>query len=220
MSAIILDTETTGIDEPVVPVEVAYREVGWPLGSVRAEFCRRFNPGRRIMAGAMATHHIIEADVADALPFALFRFPPGVEYLVGHNVDFDWKAIGSPDVRRICTLALSRHLWPDADSHSLGAMLYRLSLPLARVMVPQAHGARADMVMCEYLLALILNERPRVTTWEEIWQWSEVARVPTVMSFGKHKGQRIADLPRDYVAWLLRQDDIDPYLIRALRGDS
>ena len=43
-----------------------------------------------------------------------------------------------------------------------------------------------------------------------------MARIPTVMTFGKHKGMVIKDVPRDYVRWLLGQPDVDPYLRQAL----
>ncbi len=38
------------------------------------------------------------------------------------------------------------------------------------------------------------------------------------MTFGKHKGVAIADIPRDYKAWLLNQDNIDAYLKKALEA--
>ena len=49
---------------------------------------------------------------------------------------------------------------------------------------------------------------------------SELARIPTVMTFGKHKGTPIKDVPADYKRWLLGQADIDPYLQKALRGEA
>jgi exodeoxyribonuclease X len=59
----------------------------------------------------------------------------------------------------------------------------------------------------------------RAGTVGEIWQASEIASVPTVMTFGKHKGTAIKDVPADYKSWLLKQTDIDPYLIKALKGE-
>ncbi len=47
---------------------------------------------------------------------------------------------------------------------------------------------------------------------------SEDARVPEVMPFGKHKGVRMSDVPADYKRWLASKGDVDPYLVRALRG--
>ncbi|MFO1382174.1 MAG: DUF3820 family protein [Moraxella osloensis] len=40
------------------------------------------------------------------------------------------------------------------------------------------------------------------------------------MRFGKHKGVAIKDLPADYVDWLLKQADLDPYLHLALTENS
>jgi exodeoxyribonuclease X len=57
-------------------------------------------------------------------------------------------------------------------------------------------------------------------TWEDVWKVSEIARIPAVMSFGKHKGTPIKDIPADYKEWLLKQTDIDPYLFKALKGDA
>ncbi|MFG8677603.1 putative quorum-sensing-regulated virulence factor [Pseudomonas aeruginosa] len=37
------------------------------------------------------------------------------------------------------------------------------------------------------------------------------------MPYGKHKGTPINQVPNDYKAWLLRQPDVDPYLVQALR---
>src|SRR6185437_5919085 len=135
--------------------------------------CDHFKPSKPISYGAMATHHIIEEDRAYAPPWPGSWAPPeGVEYLVGHNVDYDWKAIGSPHIARICTVALSRWIWPNLDSHSLGAMIYFL-LPQreARVLLHQAHSADQDVYLCAVLLQHILHARP-MTSWHELWQAS------------------------------------------------
>ncbi|EXR37014.1 hypothetical protein J668_2749 [Acinetobacter baumannii 1276470-86] len=41
---------------------------------------------------------------------------------------------------------------------------------------------------------------------------------PTTINFGKHKGTAIAELPKDYIQWLLRQDELDVYLRKALES--
>jgi exodeoxyribonuclease X len=82
----------------------------------------------------------------------------------------------------------------------------------------EAHSARQDVNNCLLLLDAILKKVGDPETWEAVWQLSEEARVPDVMPFGKHRGTRIADIPSDYKAWLLRQPDVDPYLVKALRG--
>jgi exodeoxyribonuclease X len=53
---------------------------------------------------------------------------------------------------------------------------------------------------------------------EDLWRESELARIPTIMPFGKHKGLLLPDVPSHYRDWLLNQADIDPYLRKALEG--
>lgn len=219
MSAIIFDTETTDADEPQI-VQAAWLRVEDTSLEVVEKFEQSFRPGKPISLGAMAVHHITDEDLEGCAPHTEFRLP-ACDYLIGHNVDFDWKAAlasgDQPQFKRICTLALSRSLWPALDSHKQGAVLYHLDRLTARQIARDAHDALADVSMLHVILGHIIA-RLSVTTWEALWQASEKARVPTVMAFGKHKGMRIADLPRDYRDWLLRQPDLDPYMKQALRA--
>ncbi len=220
MIALIFDTETTGIDDPVL-VEAAYMQAinaSSPRQAGGELFCQRYNPGKPISLGAMATHHIMDGDLTGCPPASEFSLPANVDYLIGHNVDFDWRVIGEPDIKRICTLALCRKLWPEADSHSQSAMLYLLERNTARARLGSAHSADADIRVCLVLLQHIVRHLSDISTWEDLWAASELARVPDVMPFGKHKGMPIADVPADYKRWLLRQDDVDPYLLEALRA--
>lgn len=218
--ALILDVETTCKDNPEL-VQVAWIN---PADSTE-EYCENFRPEGKISLGALATHHILPEELEGCRPSSEFRLPE-VEYLIGHNVDFDWRAIGSPQgVKRICTLALARWLYPEADSHSLGAMMYHI-FPgaVARGLCRDAHDALADVKMCGMLLHHQLEEmRGRgipTDTWEEIHLASEAARIPKIMPFGKHKGAPIHLMPPDYKRWLLGQPNVDEYLAAALRGPT
>lgn len=221
MTATIFDTETTSIDSPEI-VEAAWLEVGSPQDlSITNMFLRRYKPSKHIQLGAMAVHHIMDEDLEGCPPSAAFALPEGVQYLIGHNVDFDWKAAGSPPVRRICTLALSRFLWPQLDSHSQGAVLYHLEREVARECLREAHSAFADVKNCWLILGHIVQglelRNERVETWEELWQISEKARIPLVAPFGKYKGQLVETIPRQYVQWASKQPDFDPYFLKAMK---
>lgn len=220
MSAYIFDTETTGIVDPVV-IEAAWMKLDTPFNlHVLDGFEKRYNPGKAIDLGAMATHHIMDEDLLDCPPASDFALPADCRYLIGHNIDFDWKVIGEPPVKRICTLALCRRFFPEADSHTQTAMIYLFERARARELVRNAHSALADVQNCRTVLRHVLAKAGTVTetvTWEFIWSLSEAARIPTVMTFGKHKGMQIDQLPSDYKLWLLRQADLDPYLLKALR---
>lgn len=129
------------------------------------------------------------------------------------------RLIGEPEVKRICMLALSRMVWPGLDSHKQSAIMYHVARSQARELLRAAHSAEADVMNCMRILYRVLNilEPEEKASWEALWQLSEIARIPTVMTFGKHKGMPIKDLPTDYKRWLLGQTELDPYLIKALR---
>lgn len=243
MSAIILDTETTGVDAPDV-IELAWiplvpeftNPMVGPSGLIApgtATFCDRWKPRKPISLGAMAAHHIIEADLQGYPEWpGSWELPGGSEYLIGHNIDFDWKAIGSPEVKRICTLALARKLWPEIDSHSLGALTYHI-LPHkeARELLRSQHRALDDAWLCHRVLCAELAAMPLITSWERLWAASEKARVPTHFTFGKYgpkngqPGIAIAEVIRmdpGYISWCLRDCDQckDEYWQRALRGQA
>lgn len=220
--ALVFDTETTGLDDPEI-IEAAWV---WPHhGFIEKEdehlfeFCARFKPSKAISLSAMAIHHIMDEDLIDCAPSSEFSLPADTDYLIGHNIDFDWNAAGKPEVKRICTLALSRHLWPELDTHTLSAMVYFLARDEARDRLRgKAHSALDDVFNCILILNNIIRKLGGIKSWEELWKHSEVARIPTKMTFGKHKGVAIKDIPSDYKRWLLNQPDIDQYLIKALQS--
>jgi len=212
---IIFDTEATGIKEPVL-IEAAWLELeSIEPFTVANPFVQRYNPGKQISLGALATHHIMDEELIDCQPASSFKLPDDVGYIIGHNVDFDWEVIGKPEVKRICTLALARKLWPDLDSHTQSALLYFLERNSAREQLRNAHSALTDVGICAVILDHICQQLS-VKMVEDLYIESEKARIPTTMTFGKHKGTLLADIPSDYKEWLLGQGDIDPYLRKAL----
>lgn len=216
---VIIDTETTGKVDPE-PIEIAWVAVE-DLNSLQVtqKFSSRFLPKKPISFGAMATHHILPSDLVGCPPPEEFQLPDSVKIIVGHNIDYDWKAIGSPNVYRICTLAMARTIWPDLDSHALSALIYALSpnAENARKALQSAHSALADVLFTKYVLSRILKEHP-VSSWRELWQFSEQCRIPRAMPFGKHRGTPISDLAPDYVRWALANlQELDLYLMQALQ---
>ena len=224
MNAIILDTETHDMNG--YPIEISYSPCAFVDGALKVghelNFDEFFSCPEPINLGAMAVHHILESDIAGKPSFETFRLPAGVEFMIGHNVDYDVKAVQKCDpkieVKAIFTLALSRMLWPNA-SHSLGALYYQISedKEKARKHLRNAHSAKWDIFFTGVLLEVLVGELG-IKDMNSLYMMSETARIPKTITFGKHKGTNIEDLPSDYKAWLLRQDDLDPYLRKALKG--
>ena len=113
MTTYILDTETTGIFEPHM-TEAAYSIVEINNGKIdviQDPRSNRFNPLKDISLGSMAISHICDEDVANELPHTDFRLLSNVEYLIGHNIDFDMTVLNNAGVTRIpkliCTNAMA-----------------------------------------------------------------------------------------------------------------
>ena len=220
MRALIFDTETTGRVEPDL-IEAAWLAMtDLRTLEVEEQFVQRYRPAKPIEMGAMAVHHILEEDLLESPPSSRFRLPDDTGYLVGHSIDYDWGVIGKPDVKRICTYAMARKLWPEVDSHSQSALMYHFSKNRhkTRENLKNAHSALADVKFCRIILnKVILAVRPG--SWDDLWAFSERARIPETMPFGKHKGVKIADLPDDYRRWALNNlNDMDVYLRKALEA--
>lgn len=63
-------------------------------------------------------------------------------------------------------------------------------------------------------------EKLAIKDINSLYQMSEIARIPKRITFGKHKGELIDELPDSYIDWLLKQPELDPYLIKALKGQK
>lgn len=217
-TAYIFDSETTGFVEPEI-IEAAGQIISFGC-KVLETHDQRFRPSKPIEWGAVGIHHILEEDLLNCDPSHTFRLPD-CDYLIGHNIDFDWEAAGSPPVKRICTLALSRALWPDTDSHKLASMVYMLHGRRFRNEIQNAHSALVDvalnLVLLKDIFAALASEGRLMQNWEYLWEFSEEARIPVKMTFGKHYGEKIKDLPYGYRKWLLGLNDLDPYLEVAIR---
>ncbi len=222
MNALILDTETHDLNG--YPIEIAYAPCSFEQGVLVINqgevFDEYFSCPEPIALGALATHHILETDIAEKPSFDTFKMPQGVQYLIGHNIDYDIKAVQKcqPDftVKGICTLALCRMVWPELP-HTLSAMYYHVmdDLELARKHLRHAHNAKADIYFTGVILKTLV-EQLGIKDMNSLFIMSETARIPKYITFGKHKGTAIKDLDSGYVSWLLKQPDLDPYLRKAL----
>lgn len=227
MKALIIDTETTGLKEPEV-IELAYAEITVEdlLVVSTSIVCTttRYRSTKKIEYGAMAVHHILPESLEQCAASSTCKLPGEFEYLIGHNVDFDWVLLGKPKGKRIDTLALCRYLWPECDSHSQSAMLYFLNgaTEITKEILKGAHSAGTDVYICYRVLSYIVakvNMTAPVTeeAFEALWVLSEKARIPSIMYFGKYKGIPIKDVPKDYCMWYSRQVDTDAYLLKAFQ---
>lgn len=232
MTAIIFDTELNKIDGEIISAaflhlsinlngEISTSDMGQPAGF--------YKPNEPIQYGAMAVHHILDDDLANCIPSSSFRLPRvhgcDVEYIIGHQVDSDIKAVERTGqivtAKGIFTLAMARYLWPEADSHTLSALVYRVSPDKhkARELLSHAHSAMADCLATAILLQAIMKQQPHITSIEALYNFSEECRIPKFMYRGKQKGQLISSLSNHDLMYWLQRRDIDKYLCTALQNE-
>ena len=234
MTALIIDTETDQGRDPR-PIQIATID---PVTGI--EWMAYFNSGRPISPNTTAVHGIVDADVAELERFDLARFAVP-EYLIGHHVSFDWRVIGRPSAKLICTVQLARLAFPDWYSYKQSHCIEQLFALQNRVeqissFTCHAHDALGDVRMCreiylaccdklgfafdDYASAHKLSEQTKKHRFKNRKQISEQYKnAPiSVMPFGKHRGQPISGLPKSYVTWVLANvSDLRPNLALALR---
>lgn len=229
----VVDFETTGEPPEADAVEAAFVDVvqSWEATGVAEQGCVEempvwhievpgwstlVRPERKIDVEARAAHHLSDEDVAGGADWAGVRFEltrtsredaagyrnDRPDYLVAHNAEFEQQLMGDVDVPWICTLKAALRLWPDAPRHTNQVLRYWLPDcdPGDAGMPP--HRALPDCRVTALILIRALNLAPI----EQLVQWTQEPRYMPVIGFGKHRGKRWSEVPRDYITWVLRQD--------------
>ena len=211
-TALIIDTETDQGRDPR-PIQVATINV-----ATGVEWMKYFNSGRTISPIVIKVHGITDEDVADCERFELSEFELP-EYLIGHNVRFDWRVIGRPTAKLICTVRLARVAFPEWRYYGQSKCIEQLiGKEEARQMTVAAHDALGDARMC-YLLYQACCVRLQIapTDFAAAHTISNTANPVGKMPFGKHKGELIKDVPISYVKWMLGNiHNMQPSLYSAL----
>lgn len=229
MSALIFDTETHKLHGDIIEIgclSVEFIEHGFVKEINNNHFYERYKPSEPISLSAMAVHLITDEDLEGRPLYTDFKFPEHLqpEYLIGHQIDYDVDAIeragyDAKHIKRICTLSMSRFLWPKLDSHKLSAMALHVSRnrSMTAHQLRFAHNAIQDCKTTLELLRAICFERP-INSMEELYQFSEMTRTPTHIFYGPHRGKAIADMSSYDLEYIARKSD-DQYLLTAIQTE-
>lgn len=219
---LLIDTETTGVRNTDRVVEVAWNLIDEQFNLLDQGYSL-INPMMPIPAGASAVHGITNRDVDEA---------PTIEQYFGdvlgnklgsmdfiftaHQSTFDYRYVSPyiPETTpQMCTLRLARKIWPNLESHKLGALVYELGLEVDK---DRFHSADGDMAVLSGLLKKMVE-----ATDHSLYELFEYANAPIehlAMPFGKHRGVPLKDVPGSYVRWFLNEAaNPDPDLVHAFK---
>ncbi|MDB5448067.1 MAG: hypothetical protein JWQ97_3384 [Phenylobacterium sp.] len=210
----VIDFETTGMEPPAEVVEYGYCDLigdggEWTVGFPVSRLCGV----ETIPPEVRAVHHITLAEVGDAAhfdPAEVINGEGGPSVFVAHNMDFELKFLGDPLLPVICTYKAALRVWPDAPSHSNGALRYWLEdqglitgLNHATAMPPHRAGPDA------YVTAHILKALLTVCTGKEMVGWTREPRLLPTCPIGKFRGQKWPDVEAGFLSWMLNQPSME-----------
>lgn len=215
----IIDTETASLEGGVCDIAIVTINENFEV--VRS-LESLIDPERPISPTAMGIHHITNEMVAHEPTLSEFMEMHGYPFqrdplmVAGHNVQFDvrmLRAVLPERYRKVCTLKLARNLYPEMENHQLQTIRYTFGLEAG-----PAHRAMGDVITCFSFLRHICRDKG----WTLQHLISEASKPLTAeykLTFGKHKGTRIKDLPRSYMAWALgNMENLDPELREAFEA--
>lgn len=209
-----IDLETTGMEPP----EAEVIEIGWTdvdlthdgpiLFGERDAGSTLFGCTKPCPPEVIAVHHLTARDLAGrevCTPDALRSAVAGADVVVAHNAEFEGRWF-TPDILGgaplVCTLKAASRVWPDAPGHSNQVLRYWLGLDLPERLAMPPHRAQPDSYVTAQILIRLLGR----ATIDQMIAWSAEPRVMPRITFGKHRGSKWADAPRDYLEWVLRSD--------------
>lgn len=213
----VVDFETNGFEPPAEVIECGTCDIAslgerWVVdeGHFADLFaCETLRPETR------AVHHISPGELEGTDPFdpALIvrrAIDDKVSALVAHNWDFEKRWLTDiSSLHAICTYKAALRVWPDAPSHSNGALRYWLEdqgliSPDPGLCQPP-HRAGPDA----YVTAHILKALLAITTGREMIAWTKEPRLLPTLPIGKQKGSKWADVEGSFLTWMLRQETME-----------
>jgi exodeoxyribonuclease X len=215
---IVLDTETSGLKDPVGVCEIGIIELDVTTLAEVGRFRSLIDPQVPISHAASGVHRITDDMVGDAPTLEEYfhivlehRYTDKNVLMVAHNKSFDYPKVKQylGNSQALCTLRLAQKAWPDAENHKLATLKFMYKLGR---MGSTSHNALADVEDTADLLRLL-----KFTTGlslQELLEFEVAPRIVEIMPFSKHKDSPLKDVPKSFWTWLLKQggEGVDPDL--------
>lgn len=232
---VVVDCETSGLDPKLdAIVELAMVTLlqspadAWQLGQYASSLVA---PGRRMHPAAQAQHHLTDEMLRDAphltqafrsVWYQIVNPRMGYETIfAAHNAVFDrgflapqidylfndLKKVGLKKPEWLCTMRAAKHLWPDSPGHSNQGLRYyvpgldrEIREHLPGGLAP--HRALYDALCTAVMLRRMLALHPPA----ELMTMHSRPILLKTCNMKAHRGKPWAQVPLDYLQWILRAD--------------
>lgn len=182
-------------------------EDGASIGAIFSSLC---DPGCPITPEASSVHHIVDADVRNALPFSQHAarvLDDRPAYLVAHGADFERRLFDAGETPWIDTWKIALRIWPDEPSHKLQVLRYAFNLQHTDLGL--AHRAGPDSVLCALLMKHIIEQRK--FSLDDMVRFSNGPALLPRIPLGMHIGKKWDDVPASYLDWMVNKSNGDGF---------
>jgi exodeoxyribonuclease X len=205
----VVDFETSGTEPPSQVCEVGICDVDLERRaiSVPMTWLCRVNA---MPPEVRAVHHIsfTECEAWDAFDAdVMFRKP--CDAIAAHNSEFETKFFTSPEPV-ICTYKAALRVWPNAPSHSNGALRYWLEdqgkIAPTHAMTQPAHRAGPDAYVTAHILLALFDAG---ATGREMVAWTKEPRLLPTCPLGKFRGVAWPEVESGFLDWMMKQPTME-----------
>ena len=205
---IVLDTETTGLDNEDRIIQLALLVVNAQTLEVEESYCSLCKASVPIKPGASAVNKKTDEMLEDQPVIqhteaykALEKYNKPENAIVIHNAFFDLYMLAKEmfliHTQLIDTLTCGRYLYPRVQNYKLQTLINQN----ADEVIVQEHDALSDCLMCLGLLKQMLKYSP--FDINKMFEWTS----DPIIGFGKHKGRKLTELAKekpDYLEWVIK----------------
>lgn len=205
----VIDFETTGVEPPAQVCEVGLCDFDLDaktVGNPTNWLCNVESMPPEVRA----VHHISLKECHGNDPFDAERMFAGVkpDAIAAHNAEFEVKFFTSP-VPVICTYKVALRAWPEAPSHSNGALRYWLEdagkITPEHSLTQPAHRAGPDAYVTAHILKALFNTG---LTGKQMVAWTKEPRLLPRCPLGKFRDKPWSEVEAGFLGWMLRQPDM------------
>lgn len=206
----VIDFETTGMEPPAEVVEYGWCDLtrsddgAWIVGEPQSHLYSVAS----IPPEVRAIHHIRPCDLPDDCPHfdevEVHNPIENVAIFAAHNLDFEDKFIPSRILPGLCTYKAALRVWPEAPSHSNGALRYWLEdqgkIAPDHALTQPAHRAGPDAYVTAHILLALFNAG---ATGREMVAWTKEPRqLPTCPIGAEWRGKKWAEVDHGFLRWM------------------